>query len=143
MRKLILVLSLTLTVNVSAARLGAERGRPLEPVAQDGHHRLPADVDRPRRRRAELGSAHEAHDRGEGPMEATGGDVANAARLERDDIVHRKNAALLRDDEVRALRSAFAVSEATTWQKRTSRSENGAASRSVLRKIAPMTVFLH
>lgn len=41
-------------------------------------------------------------------MEATGGDVANTARLERDDIVHRKNAALLSDDEVSALRSAFA-----------------------------------
>ena len=40
-------------------------------------------------------------------MEATGGDVANIARLERDDIVHRKNAALLSDDEVGALRSAF------------------------------------
>lgn len=41
-------------------------------------------------------------------MEATGGDVANTARLERDDIVHRKNAALLSRDEVDALRSAFA-----------------------------------
>lgn len=41
-------------------------------------------------------------------MEATGGDVANTARLERDDIVHRKNAALLSDDEVNGLRSAFA-----------------------------------
>lgn len=41
-------------------------------------------------------------------MEATGGDVANTARLERDDIVHRKNAALLSDDEVAGLRSAFA-----------------------------------
>ena len=41
-------------------------------------------------------------------MEATGGDVANTARLERDDIVHRKNAALLSDDEVGGLRSAFA-----------------------------------
>jgi tyrosinase len=40
-------------------------------------------------------------------MAATGGDVANSARLERDDIVHRKNAALLSDDEVGALRSAF------------------------------------
>ncbi|HWI08050.1 MAG TPA: tyrosinase family protein [Solirubrobacteraceae bacterium] len=40
-------------------------------------------------------------------MEATGRDVANAARLERDDLVHRKNAALLSDDEVVALRSAF------------------------------------
>ena len=40
-------------------------------------------------------------------MEATGADIANAARLERDDIVHRKNAALLSDDEVSALRSAF------------------------------------
>lgn len=41
-------------------------------------------------------------------MEATGGDVANTARLERDDIVHRKNAALLSDDEVNGLRGAFA-----------------------------------
>ncbi len=41
-------------------------------------------------------------------MQAGGGDVANAARLERDDIVHRKNAALLSDDEVDALRRAFA-----------------------------------
>jgi tyrosinase len=41
-------------------------------------------------------------------MEATGGDVANTARLERDDIVHRKNAALLSADEVGGLRSAFA-----------------------------------
>ncbi|MFP5363947.1 MAG: tyrosinase family protein [Thermoleophilia bacterium] len=41
-------------------------------------------------------------------MQGTGGDVANAARLERDDIVHRKNAALLSDDESAALRSAFA-----------------------------------
>ena len=40
-------------------------------------------------------------------MEATGGDVANIARLERDDIVHRKNAALLSQGEVAALRSAF------------------------------------
>jgi tyrosinase len=40
-------------------------------------------------------------------MQDTGGDVANSARLERDDIVHRKNAALLSDDEVGALRSAF------------------------------------
>jgi tyrosinase len=40
-------------------------------------------------------------------MQDTGGDVANTARLERDDIVHRKNAALLSDDEVGALRSAF------------------------------------
>ena len=40
-------------------------------------------------------------------MEATGRDVANAARLERDDLVHRKNAALLSGDEVLALRSAF------------------------------------
>ncbi len=40
-------------------------------------------------------------------MEATGGDVANTARLERDDIVHRKNAALLSDDESAALRSAW------------------------------------
>ena len=34
--------------------------------------------------------------------------------------------------------SAFAVSEATTWQKRMSDSENGCESRSVRRKIAPM-----
>lgn len=40
-------------------------------------------------------------------METAGGDVANTARLERDDIVHRKNAALLSDDEVAGLRSAF------------------------------------
>jgi len=40
-------------------------------------------------------------------MQDTGGDVANSARLERDDIVHRKNAALLSGDEVGALRSAF------------------------------------
>lgn len=40
-------------------------------------------------------------------MEASGGDVANSARLERDDIVHRKNAELLSDDEAAALRSAF------------------------------------
>jgi hypothetical protein len=33
------------------------------------------------------------------------------------------------------------VSDATTWQKRTSRSENGAASRSVRRKIAPIAVL--
>lgn len=41
-------------------------------------------------------------------MEATGGDVANTARIERDDIVHRKNVALLSDDEVGGLREAFA-----------------------------------
>lgn len=41
-------------------------------------------------------------------MEATGGDIANSARLERDDIVHRKNAALLSADEVGGLREAFA-----------------------------------
>jgi tyrosinase len=41
-------------------------------------------------------------------MEATGGDVANTARLERDDILHRKNAALLSEDEVAALRTAWA-----------------------------------
>jgi len=41
-------------------------------------------------------------------MGTVGGDVANTARLERDDIVHRKNAALLSDDEVSGLRSAFA-----------------------------------
>lgn len=40
-------------------------------------------------------------------MEATGGDIANSARLERDDIVHRKNAALLSEDEVGGLREAF------------------------------------
>lgn len=40
-------------------------------------------------------------------MEGTGGDVANLARLERDDIVHRKNAALLSDGEAAGLRSAF------------------------------------
>jgi tyrosinase len=40
-------------------------------------------------------------------MHTTGGDVANTARLERDDIVHRKNAALLSTDEVAALRGAF------------------------------------
>jgi tyrosinase len=40
-------------------------------------------------------------------MQATGGDVANAARVERDDIVHRKNAGLLSDDEVAGLRSAW------------------------------------
>ena len=40
-------------------------------------------------------------------MQANAGDVANAARLERDDIVHRKNVALLPDDEVAALRGAF------------------------------------
>jgi tyrosinase len=40
-------------------------------------------------------------------MQTTGGDVANTARLERDDIVHRKNAALLSADEVAALRGAF------------------------------------
>ena len=39
-----------------------------------------------------------------------------------------------------ALRSAFAVSEATTWQKRTSLSLKGEASRSVRRKIAPIVV---
>jgi hypothetical protein len=47
-------------------------------------------------------------------MEATGGDVANSARLERDDIVHRKNAALLSDDEVDGLRTAFARWDWTT-----------------------------
>ena len=41
-------------------------------------------------------------------MEAGGVDLANAARLERDDLVHRKNAALLSEDEVSALRDAFA-----------------------------------
>lgn len=41
-------------------------------------------------------------------MEAGGVDLANAARLERDDLVHRKNAALLSEDEVGALRDAFA-----------------------------------
>lgn len=41
-------------------------------------------------------------------MEATGGDIANSARLSRDDIVHRKNAALLSGDEVAGLREAFA-----------------------------------
>ncbi len=41
-------------------------------------------------------------------MQAGGVDLANAARLERDDLVHRKNAALLSDDEVGALRDAFA-----------------------------------
>jgi tyrosinase len=41
-------------------------------------------------------------------LQDTGGDVANTARLERDDILHRKNAALLSDDEVSGLRSAFA-----------------------------------
>jgi tyrosinase len=40
-------------------------------------------------------------------MEATGQDVANAARVERDDIVHRKNAGLLSDDEVAGLRTAW------------------------------------
>lgn len=40
-------------------------------------------------------------------MEGTAGDVANRARLERDDILHRKNAALLSADEVQALRAAF------------------------------------
>ena len=40
-------------------------------------------------------------------MEVSGGDVANAARLERDDILHRKNAALLAEDEVGGLRSAW------------------------------------
>src|SRR3954454_1154001 len=40
-------------------------------------------------------------------MEATAQDVANAARVERDDIVHRKNAGLLSDDEVAGLRSAW------------------------------------
>jgi tyrosinase len=40
-------------------------------------------------------------------MEAGGVDLANAARLERDDLVHRKNAALLSEDEVNALRDAF------------------------------------
>ena len=38
-----------------------------------------------------------------------------------------------------ALRSALAVREATVWQKRTSASLNGSASRSVRRKMAPMT----
>jgi len=42
-----------------------------------------------------------------------------------------------------ALRSALAVSDATTWQNRTSLSEKGRASRSVRRKIAPMTAPLH
>ena len=41
-------------------------------------------------------------------MQDTAGDVANTARIERDDIVHRKNAGLLSDDEVDGLRSAFA-----------------------------------
>lgn len=41
-------------------------------------------------------------------MEAGGVDLANSARLERDDLVHRKNAALLSEDEVNALRDAFA-----------------------------------
>lgn len=40
-------------------------------------------------------------------METTAGDIANAARLERDDILHRKNAALLSEDEVAGLRSAW------------------------------------
>jgi tyrosinase len=40
-------------------------------------------------------------------MQATGGDLANSARLERDDILHRKNADLLSEDETGALRSAF------------------------------------
>lgn len=40
-------------------------------------------------------------------MQATAGDIANTARLERDDIMHRKNAALLSADEVAALRSAW------------------------------------
>jgi hypothetical protein len=45
-----------------------------------------------------------------------------------------------------ALRSAFAVSDATVWQNRTSVSENGCAScsdRSVRRKMAPMTAPSH
>jgi len=41
-------------------------------------------------------------------MEATARDIANAARLDRDDIVHRKNAVLLSEDEVGGLREAFA-----------------------------------
>ena len=40
-------------------------------------------------------------------MQATAGDVANTARLERDDILHRKNAGLLSGDESAALRSAW------------------------------------
>lgn len=40
-------------------------------------------------------------------MESGAIDLANVARLERDDIVHRKNAALLSADESGALRSAF------------------------------------
>ena len=42
-----------------------------------------------------------------------------------------------------AFRSAFAVSEAITWQKRTSLSENAFASRSVRRKTAPITIPRH
>lgn len=40
-------------------------------------------------------------------MHANGRDAANAARLERDDILHRKNAALLSQDEAGALRAAW------------------------------------
>ena len=39
-----------------------------------------------------------------------------------------------------AFRSAFAVSDAITWQKRTSLSEKAFASRSVRRNTAPITV---
>jgi hypothetical protein len=47
--------------------------------------------------------------------------------------------ARMSDSKRWALRRALAASEATTWQKRTSLSENAGASRSVRRKIAPMT----
>lgn len=55
-------------------------------------------------------------------MEAGTVDLANAARLERDDLVHRKNAALLSADEVGALRGAWAqikeISEAARGDSR-------------------------
>ncbi len=41
-------------------------------------------------------------------MEASRGDRANVERLERDDILHRKNAALLSGEEIGALRRAWA-----------------------------------
>src|SRR3954469_11749860 len=40
-------------------------------------------------------------------MARNGGDLANVERAERDDILHRKNAALLTDEEVGALRQAW------------------------------------
>ncbi len=40
-------------------------------------------------------------------MAVNGGDPANVPRLERDDILHRKNAALLSEPELAAFRQSF------------------------------------